>query len=210
MRSQHEDPVLTEYARLARQYDRRWSFYIKATIGETLKRLSPHPGDALLDVGCGTGMLLHALANMFPSVKLTGVDPSREMLDVGRARLGASAELKQGRAEHLPFPDQAFELVVSTSTFHYIRHPDVALREIARVLKPAGRIVITDWCDDYLACSICDWILRRFNHAHFRTYGRDEFQRLLEGSEFRSIEVDRYKINWLWGLMTAKAQKYTV
>ncbi len=89
-----EDPVLTEYARLAGQYDRRWSFYIDATTRETLKRLCPHPGHALLDVGCGTGMFLQALASAFPSVKLTGVDPSSAMLDIARAKLGPAAELK--------------------------------------------------------------------------------------------------------------------
>ena len=50
MGREDEDPVLTEYARLAGQYDRRWSFYIDATPRETLKRFCPHPGDALLDV----------------------------------------------------------------------------------------------------------------------------------------------------------------
>ncbi len=204
---EREDPVLTEYARLAGQYDRRWSFYVDATTRETLKRLCSHPGDALLDVGCGTGTFLQALASAFPSAKLTGVDPSPAMLDIARAKLGPAAELKPGRAESLPFLDETFDVVVSTSTFHYLRRPGKALREIARVLKPGGEIVITDWCHDYLACHVYDLILRCFNRAHFRTHGRDECRRLLEGSKFQSIDIERYKINWLWGLMTAKAQK---
>lgn len=207
MRPRDDNPVLTEYARLAHQYDGRWSFYIEATVRETLKRLCPRSGDALLDVGCGTGALLQVLAAVFPSVKLYGVDPSVEMLDIARLKLGTSAALKQGYAEELPFPDEVFEIVVSTSMLHYLRRPDKALREIARVLKPAGQIVITDWCDDYLACSVCDWVLRWSNRAHFRTYGQDKCRRLLEDSEFQSIDIDRYKINWLWGLMTAKARK---
>jgi len=64
--------------------------------------------------------------------------------------------LKPGRAERLPFLDEAFDVVVSTSTFHYLRRPGKALREIARVLKPGGEIVITDWCHDYLACHVYD------------------------------------------------------
>ncbi len=136
---EHEDPVLTEYARLAGQYDRRWSFYLDATTRETLKRLCPRPGDELLDVGCGTGTFLQALASAFPRVKLTGVDPSSAMLDFARAKLGPAAELKPGRAERLPFLDEAFDVVVSTSTFHYLRRPDEALHEIARVLNRAAR-----------------------------------------------------------------------
>jgi ubiquinone/menaquinone biosynthesis C-methylase UbiE len=129
------------------------------------------------------------------------------MLDIARAKLRPAAELKPGRAERLPFLDEAFDVVVSTSTFHYLRRPDEALHEIARVLKPGGKVVITDWCHDYLACHVYDLILRCFNRAHFRTHGRDECRRFLEDSKFQSIDIDRYKINWLWGLMTAKAQK---
>ncbi len=81
------------------------------------------------------------------------------------------------------------------------------VREHARVLKPGGEIVITDWCHDYLACRVYDLILRCFNRAHFRTHGRGECRRLLEDSKFQSIDIERYKINWLWGLVTAKAQK---
>ncbi len=115
---EYKDPVLAEYARLAGQYDRRWSFYPDATTHETLKRLCPHPGDAFLDVGCGTGTFLQAIASAFPSAQLTGVDPSSAMLDIARAKLGPAAELKPGRAESLPFLDETFDVVVSTSTFH--------------------------------------------------------------------------------------------
>ncbi|MFQ6021095.1 MAG: class I SAM-dependent methyltransferase [Acidiferrobacterales bacterium] len=163
----------------------------------------------MLDVGCGTGTLLQVLSAASPSVKLSGVDPSPEMLGIAHAKLGCSAELKPGYAEKLPFRDETFDIVASTSTFHYLRRPKHALREIARVLKPRGEIVITDWCADYLTCYVCDRLLCWFNRAHVKTHGRDECQRLLEESGFQSVDVDRYRINWLWGLMTARAQKFT-
>ena len=103
----------------------------------------------------------------------------------------------------LPFRDASFEIVVSSSAFHYFRRPLAALGEMARVLRPGGRVVITDWCDDYLACRLHDRFLRLLNRAHGRTYGREECRRLLEQSGFRSVAIDRYKINWVWGLRTA-------
>ncbi len=64
-----EDPVIKEYSRLAARYDRRWSFYIEATIRETLRRLDIGSTDSVLDVGCGTGALLQVLSLSFPDAK---------------------------------------------------------------------------------------------------------------------------------------------
>ena len=201
------DPVLKEYAGLASRYDRRWSFYIDATTRETMKRLPLRPGDRLIDIGCGTGALLHALSEANGEASLVGVDPTPEMMRIARERLPPSVRLVLGRGERLPFRDESFDVAVSASVFHYFRQPRVALAEIARVLRPRGRVVITDWCGNYLACRVCDRILRWINRAHFRAYSREECHGLIESAKFESIEVERYKINWLWGLMTARAVK---
>ncbi len=162
--------VLQEYARLARRYDWRWSFYIKAGVAETTRRLDLKPTDRFLDVGCGTGALLRALSRSFPATQLAGIDPSREMLRVARQKLGASVDLRVAWAEGIPYPNDRFDVVASCSVFHYLRQPVVALKEMLRVLRPGGSLVITDWCDDYLACRVCDRVLRVLSASHFRTY----------------------------------------
>ncbi len=209
MRRAKEDAVLRKYVRLASRYDRRWSSYIEATVIETTRRLTLNPADRLLDIGCGTGTLLYALSRASPTIRLAGVDASREMLAVARERVGSCAELKQGWAEQIPFVDENFDVVVSSSVFHYIRDPMRALAEMLRVLRSGGRLVITDWCADYLACRVCDLFLGFFDPAHFRVYTLRECRELLEASEFIAVDVELYKINWLWGLMTATAQKRT-
>jgi ubiquinone/menaquinone biosynthesis C-methylase UbiE len=209
-RGNGRDAILDEYSHVASRYDSRWSFYIEATTRETLSRLPLRPADRLLDVGCGTGALLAELSRIHPPNLLAGVDPSPEMLAVARRKLPEPVELLEGWAEELPFPDERFDVVVSCNVFHYIRHPLAALKETRRVLRSGGRLVITDWCDDYLACRICDWYLRFFDPAHFRVYGRDECLRLLEQAGCDRAEVERYRISWLWGLMTAKITKETL
>lgn len=193
-----------EYSRLAPVYDAKWSFYVESTIRETLARMAVRGGDRVLDVGCGTGTLLHELGRKCPEALLVGVDPVPEMLAVARRRLPSDVVLLEGRAERLPCEDGSFDVVVSCNVFHYIRQPIAALKEMGRVLRPGGELVITDWCDDYLACRLCDLYLRLFNPAHFKVYRQRECRRLLAEAGYLQPDIERYKISWLWGLMTVR------
>jgi ubiquinone/menaquinone biosynthesis C-methylase UbiE len=204
-KGQAENALVQEYRTLAADYDNRWAFYVAATVQETLARLLVKEGERVLDVGCGTGVLLAELGRRHPSLTLTGIDPVEEMLEVARTRLPESVSLGQGWAEALPFPNASFDKVLSCSMFHYSRKPQQVLTEIRRVLAPDGALVLTDWCDDFLSCKLCDLWLRLFNKAHYRIYGSGELQAMLEEAGFAAVKVERYKINWLWGLMTALA-----
>ena len=201
------DPVIAEYSAAARDYDDKWSFYVDSTTRATLSRLQMRPEDRVLDIGCGTGELLSRIAAKYPAASLAGLDPVPEMLAVARKKLSASVELRVGWANELPWPDASFDVVVSCNMFHYVTHPVAAIREMQRVLRPAGQILITDWCDDYLACRICNLYLRLTSRAHYKTYREKECRTLLHQAGHRDAEIERYKISWLWGLMTARATK---
>ncbi len=205
----YSDPVQKEYSRLAPLYDRSWSFYIDATIQETINRLDINPHQRVLDLGCGTGTLIQYLLHLVPEAKFVGLDPSVEMLNIAKQKLPDSVELRVGSANHLPFPNESFDVVISTNAFHYFRNPSQAIQEAKRILKPNGRLVITDWCHDYLTCCICDFFLRLFNRAHFRTYGVSECQVMLQSEGLHEVSIEKYKIDWLWGMMTAQAVKET-
>jgi SAM-dependent methyltransferase len=108
------------------------------------------PGEAVLDLGCGTGTLLQALLARRPDARFTGLDPDPRVLAMARRRLrrsARSAELVAGYAQDLPFPNAAFDLVVSTLTFHHLPGPVkvAALREVRRVLAPHGRFLLVDF-----------------------------------------------------------------
>ena len=201
------DPVVEEYASNARDYDRKWSFYVESTTRETISRLEMGPADRVLDVGCGTGELLTRLAAKYPRARLAGLDPVPQMLKVAQGKLSDDVDLRVGWANSLPWPDASFDVVVSCNMFHYITHPIDAVREMDRVLVPGGRLLITDWCDDYLMCRICTAYLRLMSKAHFKTYREDECAALLREAGHAQPRIERYKISWLWGLMTAVAQK---
>jgi ubiquinone/menaquinone biosynthesis C-methylase UbiE len=204
------EPVVKEYAEAAKVYDKKWSFYVNATTLETMSRLPVARSDRVLDVGCGTGELLARLAAKYPAARLSGLDPVPEMLEVAREKLSERVELRVGWANELPWPEASFDLVVSCNMFHYITHPVAAVQEMERVLRPGGRLVITDWCDDYLACRVCNVYLRLMSKSHYKTYRQAECAALLKEAGHALAHIERYKINWLWGLMTAIAEKPTL
>ena len=201
------DPVLREYARLASQYDSRWSSYVRLSVDNTLARLPIREGQRVLDIGCGTGQLLADLHDRTPSAYSLGVDFSCEMLAVARTRLPNGFPLVASRAEQLPFADASFDWIVSSSMFHYLREPKVALAEFRRLLKPNGGLLITDWCDDYLSCKFLDVFLRVFSRSHNRTYPLQQLGQLLRESSFEPLAIDNYRVGGVWGLMTARAEK---
>lgn len=199
--------VRRQYGREARRYDARWEGYLRGTLEPTLARLGEGPGPRLLDVACGTGILLDEVARRWPTVEAWGVDASPEMLRLARSRLPASAGLVLGDVHRLPFADAAFHTVTSTSALHHWPRPERALGEMARVTRPGGRLVLTDWCEDFLALRLLSRVLRRTDPSHHRAYRAAEASRLLEDAGFRVRSVRRFRAGWRWGMMTLTAER---
>jgi ubiquinone/menaquinone biosynthesis C-methylase UbiE len=201
----HSRAVTQEYDRLAPEYERRWRFYVEATADETQRRLAVRAGDHVLEIACGTGRLLDKIRAQQPGAYLTGVDLSFQMLRIARRR-GSQLRLVEADAVSLPFNDQTFDVVVCSNSFHFLPDPKAALAEMRRVLKPGATLLLTDWCDDYVWCRLCDWYLRLTDPAHVRMYGSRQCRRLLGENGFRVERLDRYRVSRLWGLMTVIAR----
>jgi ubiquinone/menaquinone biosynthesis C-methylase UbiE len=102
------------------------------------------PLDAL-DAGCGTGFLSFELAAR--GHRVTGVDFAPAMLTEARrkaAERAVSVRFEEADAEHLPFPDASFDLAISRHLLWTLPHPEVAIDEWIRVLRPGGRLVVAD------------------------------------------------------------------
>ena len=106
-------------------------------------------GDEVLDVACGSGNAAVAAAQA--GGKVTGLDLTPELFDAARARAaeaGVEIELVEGDAEALPFDDASFDVVISTFGCMFAPRHHVAAEEIARVLRPGGRMCICSWTPD--------------------------------------------------------------
>jgi demethylmenaquinone methyltransferase/2-methoxy-6-polyprenyl-1,4-benzoquinol methylase len=118
--------------------DRRWRRTMVAQVGAG-------PQDRVLDVATGTGMVAAALVRRY-GCEVVGLDQSPEMLAQGAQRLHANPdlaariELVSGEAESLPFEDGEFDHLTFTYLLRYVEDPAATLRELARAVKPGGRI----------------------------------------------------------------------
>lgn len=117
---------------------------------ETLRYAALQPGEKVLDVGCGTGVLTRMAAEAVgPTGKAIGIDPAPKMIGLARKNatfFSNSAEFRLAAIEHLPFDDETFDAVLSSAMIHHLP-PDLkhaGLLEVKRVLKPGGRLVVVD------------------------------------------------------------------
>jgi demethylmenaquinone methyltransferase / 2-methoxy-6-polyprenyl-1,4-benzoquinol methylase len=144
-----KEETLRLFAGLPRRYDAagaalsfgqdpRWR---RAMVG----RVEARPDDRVLDVATGTGMVAIALVRRY-GCSVVGLDQSPEMLAGARAKLdrdpelAARIDLVRGEAESLPFADGEFDHLTYTYLLRYVEDPGATLRELARVVKPGGRI----------------------------------------------------------------------
>jgi demethylmenaquinone methyltransferase/2-methoxy-6-polyprenyl-1,4-benzoquinol methylase len=109
------------------------------------------PGDRVLDVATGTGLVAQELVRRY-RCRVVGLDQSPAMLTRAYAKLGSDprlvgrVELIEGEAEHLPFADAEFDHLTFTYLLRYVDDPATTLRELARVVRPGGRIASLEFC----------------------------------------------------------------
>ena len=102
------------------------------------------PTDRILDVATGTGMVAQALHDRY-GCAVVGLDQSADMLAVARTRDGVYESVVEGRAEELPFPDASFDHLTFTYLLRYVDDPAATMRELARVVKPGGRVAMVEF-----------------------------------------------------------------
>ena len=139
-------PVVEGYELVAEYYNEwYWQSFWEANerplIVRELKRVRSRASPAL-DAGTGTGMYLRELSRL--GIRCTGLDTSQAMLDQARQMLEAPISLIRGSVDQLPFADRAFNLVTACRVLSHVRDLGQAMKELGRVTRPAGRLIVSD------------------------------------------------------------------
>ena len=114
---------------------RRHTGFVSTLGAKVLNLLAPRPGERILDLGCGDGVLTADIRSA--GAEVVGLDASETMIDAARAR---GLDVRLGNAERLEF-DQAFDAVFSNAALHWMTDPDAVIAGVRRALKPGGRFV---------------------------------------------------------------------
>ena len=167
---------------------------------ETLDRIVDLSGaissDSVLDVGCGPGLLACAFAARVRSV--TGVDVTAAMLQQARAeqrlRDLPNARWVQADATCLPYRDQQFSIVTSRLTFHHLEQPLAVLREMARVCRRDGQVVVVDVSPDSNKAAAFDRMEKLRDPSHTHALSLEEMTALFAAAGLRNPRIDRWQM----------------
>lgn len=187
----------------AENYERYFVPVIPAPLAaDLIEMAAPRPGEHVLDVACGTGVLTRLAAQRVDTAgRVVGVDLTPGMLDLARsipAPPGASIEWYEANAEALPLPDESFDLVLCQLGLMFVTDRPAAVREMRRVLSSGGRAAINvpgqiphlfEIMSDALALHI-NPELAGFVHAVFAMHNPSELDGLLRGAGFHDVSVE--------------------
>lgn len=167
--------------------DPRWRRAMVAALGAA-------PEDRVLDVATGTGLVARALVERY-RCRVVGLDQSAPMLSRARAKLASDpqlagrVELVEGEAEALPFADAEFDHLTFTYLLRYVDDPAVTLSELARVVKPGGRIACLEFC---VPGGVSLWLWRLYTRLGLPALGRLASQQWYEVGRFLGPSIEGF------------------
>jgi ubiquinone/menaquinone biosynthesis C-methylase UbiE len=145
--------------------------------------------DTVLDAGCGSGFHSLLLAEALPEGKVVAVDISQEMLDqlgrnAAKRSLSERLEAQLADGQRLPLEDNSVDRALSAAVWHHLDDPQAACDELVRVVKPGGRVVVSD-----LAVHASRKTLKGLS-GHDQAFGPDDMRRIMEQAGLQNVQVE--------------------
>jgi len=192
----HQSRILDQFTRQAAPFAGSVAIRNEEALNQIVQWAGAGPDDTVLDVACGPGLLACAFARM--ARHATGVDMTPAMLEQAR-KLQQQKELNNvswqaGDSYSLPFPAEQFSIVSSRFAFHHFQEPLAALKEMKRVCKANGRIVVADMAPkpEKAAALNAAELLR--DPSHVRALPEEELRGLFERAGLTDVEIHHYRV----------------
>lgn len=179
-----QDGAADYFDRVARDWDgMRQGFFGPAVRERALVAAGVPPGGLVADLGAGSGFVTEAL--LAAGLRVIAIDRSERMLEALRERLGRPdrLELRAGDADAIPLADAEVDAVFANMLLHHVERPPAVLAEMARVLRPGGRLAVTD-----MESHRHEW-LRREHHDRWLGFDPAELARWMEDAGLVDVRV---------------------
>jgi len=182
--------------------------YLRTAQAELISILDLKENVHFLDIGCGTGWAIGQAAQVVNEQgEFYGVDLSPKMIEKAKENFRGHNNFHfiEANSESIPLNDNFFDVIICSNSFHHYLHPDKAMKEIRRLLKPGGKIFILDPTADTLFIKFIDKIIKLVESAHVKMYSTKEFKQLMTTAELqylesRTIKGEKVHIGEKWGL----------
>lgn len=179
----------------AKNYDQKLfiPFYLSNKV--VVDNLDPKQNSKILDVGCGTGILLNQLLKLDSNLELHGVDISKEMVGVAKQKFtNTPVKIQVGSSERLPYSNNYFDYVTCANSFHHHPNSLISLKEMQRVLKPGGKFALLDPFNDGVLRRLINKSLNIiFKEGNTHIYTKEEIKKLFIEAGFSNIKQEPYR-----------------
>ena len=151
---------------------------------EEIARIRP---DRLIDIGCGPGAFLSLVEKTFPFIQLNALDLSEEMIRETRERLSGTAVATVGDSEKMPLGSEQYQVVTCNMSIHHYPHPQDAVNEMFRILKPGGVLLLNDMDCVAPVRAAANWLFPRLPGGDVKMYNRKEIEGMVRRAGFHSV-----------------------
>ncbi len=177
-----------------------FQFWMKKFQVPAIKEIDFSKKPRILDISCGTGELLRSLAKTGKS-KLYGVDIAQKMLDKARKKLPAKVKLQKADVHRLPFKADTFDYVLTTEAFHHYYDQKKALREMSRVSRKGGRVIVVDINFFFRPVH---FLFQKLEPGNVKINSREEMKKLFVEA---GLNVEKQSRNFLFAVMTVGVKR---
>jgi ubiquinone/menaquinone biosynthesis C-methylase UbiE len=192
----HNERILDQFTRQAAPFAAAAPIRNEEALNFIVQAAGAGPQDTALDVACGPGLLVCAFARVVRHA--VGIDLTPAMLEQARKiqmeQGHKNVSWRQGDVTSLPYPESHFSIVSSRFVFHHLERPLVVLKEMARVCRPGGRVVVADMAPDPAKAAALNAEERLRDPSHVRAMPLEELRGLFSKAGLAVPQVTGYRM----------------